>query len=56
MPLFQTEDVKVALPSAIKAFQAGKPRLVITRQGFTHLTSLEERHNYDNKANNYYWV
>jgi|SRR5882724_10508457 len=31
--LFQTEDVNVALPSAIRAFKAGKPRPVIDFKG-----------------------
>jgi hypothetical protein len=26
MPLFETEDVKVGLPSAVNALEAGKPR------------------------------
>ncbi len=33
MPLFETEDVKMALPSAVNALKAGKPRPVIDFKG-----------------------
>ena len=33
MPLFETEDVKAALPSAVNAIKAGKPRPVLEFQG-----------------------
>jgi hypothetical protein len=33
MPLFETEDVKSALPLAIEAFTAGKPRPVFDFKG-----------------------
>jgi hypothetical protein len=26
LPLFETEDVKLALPAAVEAFKAGRPR------------------------------
>jgi hypothetical protein len=33
MPLFETEDVKAALPWAVNAIKAGKPRPVLEFQG-----------------------
>jgi enoyl-CoA hydratase/carnithine racemase len=33
MSLFETEDVKAGLPSAVNAFRAGKPRPVLDFQG-----------------------
>jgi hypothetical protein len=33
MPLFETEDVKAGLASAVKAFKAGRPRPVLDFQG-----------------------
>jgi hypothetical protein len=33
MPLFETEDVKAGLPSAVNALKAGKPRPVFEFKG-----------------------
>jgi hypothetical protein len=33
MPLFEAEDVKVGLPSAVNALKAGKPRPVFEFKG-----------------------
>jgi enoyl-CoA hydratase/carnithine racemase len=33
LPLFETEDVKTTLPSAVEAFKAGRPRPAFDFQG-----------------------